>query len=249
MRTETPQEALKGTQKNFLNGLKYGFEPISMRVSAPRLSTHIPTHLKLRIKIILAIPQFGRLKSAFIVHFDRARTAPRVMLSPMAKFVLVLSRISRGSQVELTCAVTGESEGWLGITRRFASQEEAEEALRKTGAIPPVGPYYNLQAVASGVTTAIFVSNSVATELQVLSRLKAGKKERVMVTFQDKRGGLLNKTAHYRRASPIVVGEVLPVETPLGVREVVVLKILGDRLVPYGSEDTRREMDIETEFY
>jgi hypothetical protein len=136
MRTETPQEALKGTQKNFLNGLKYGFEPISMRVSAPRLSTHIPTHLKLRIKIILAIPQFGRLKSAFIVHFDRARTAPRVMLSPMAKFVLVLSRISRGSQVELTCAVTGESEGWLGITRRFASQEEAEEALRKNRCNP-----------------------------------------------------------------------------------------------------------------
>ena len=171
------------------------------------------------------------------------------MLSDMAKFVLVLSRTSRGSQVEVTCAVTGESEGWLGITRRFNSQAEAEEALRTAGAIPPVGSNYSLQAVASGVTAAMFVSSSIAIKLQVLCRLQAGKKERVMVTFHDRRGGILNATAHYSRPNPIVLGEVLPVETPLGVREVEVLKILGDRVVPYGSEDTRREMDIEVEFY
>jgi len=171
------------------------------------------------------------------------------MLSDMAKFVLVLSRTNSAAQVEITCAVTGESEGWLGITRRFKAQAEAEEALKAAGAIPPVGPNYTLQAVASGVTAAIFVSSSVAIKLQVLFRLQVGKTERVMVTFHDKRGGVLNQTAHYRRATPIVVGEVLPVETPLGVRDIEVLKILGDKVVPYGSEDTRREMDIETEFY
>lgn len=82
--------------------------------------------------------------------------------------------------------------------------------MRKAGAIHPGGPDYSLQPVASSVITAMFVSDSVATELQVLSRLQAGNKERVIVTFHDRRGGLVNQTAHYSRSSPIVVGEVLP---------------------------------------
>lgn len=184
------------------------------------------------------------------VRFQRQEHGQeRAMLLVMTKFVLVISRTNRGPEVEVTCAVSGETEGWHGITRRFDNQTKAEDALRAVGAIATAGSNYNLQAVTSGVDVAIFVSHSSAVKLQVLYRLQPGKKERVMVIFHDKRGGVLNQTAHYSRSVPIVVGEVLRVETALGTREVTVLNILQDRVVPCGSEDTRREMDIEVEFY
>lgn len=54
--------------------------------------------------------------------------------------------------------------------------------------------------------------------------------------------------AHYERDRPIAVGERLEVDTHLGKRVVEVLAISKSELVPYGSEDTRRNVTVDVRF-
>jgi hypothetical protein len=56
-----------------------------------------------------------------------------------------------------------------------------------------------------------------------------------MVTFNDLNGSFPFHTAHYEREHPIVVGETLQVDTPMGKRSVEVLEITKNEVVPYGN--------------
>ena len=167
----------------------------------------------------------------------------------MPKFALILSLLSNHAGVELTCAISGENDRWNGTTRTFVSKEEAEEALRNHRALPVVGPDLRLDALHSGISIAFFVDQLSAVELQVLHRVDQKLKVPTFVKFQDKRGGISGFiTAHYSRDKEIEVGDHLEVDV-LGSRQNVrVDKIISAETKKYGSDETRRELVVETNF-
>lgn len=166
------------------------------------------------------------------------------------RFFLILSRAARTFEYELTCAISGDPDGWQSKSRHFSDRKELETALSGAGIIPAVGPYQLLDAAGSSIPVAFSLeSASGAVELQVLNRLDPERKrEKTMVTFNDLNGGLVLQTAHYERDRPITVGEKLEVDTAFGKRVVEVLAIKKDKVVPYGSHDTRREMTVDVRF-
>lgn len=166
------------------------------------------------------------------------------------KFFLILSLTARRSEYELTCAISGEVDGWRSTPRYFTSREEVETALRGAGVIVQIGPNQLLSAAASRIPVAFSLeSPASAIALQLLYRVNPERKlERTMVTFHDLNGSLPFPTAHYQRDRPITVGERLEVDTPLGKRVVEVLAISKNELASYGSDDTRRNMTIDVRF-
>lgn len=163
------------------------------------------------------------------------------------KFFLILSRTGKNSLYELTCAVSGDVDGWRTTPRYFETREEVEAALRDADVIASIGPNQMLNAAASNVPVAFsFETPNSAVTLQLLYRVELdGKLERTMVTFNDLNGGLLCQTAHYQREQQITVGERLEVDTPIGKRVVEVLAIRKSELSPYGSDDTRRNVTVD----
>ena len=166
------------------------------------------------------------------------------------KFFLILSLAARTFEYELTCAISGDPAGWESKSRHFSNRKELETALSGAGIIPAVGPYQLLDVAASSIPVAFSLQSPAgAVKLQVLSRLDPERKrEKIMVRFNDLSGALVSQTGHYERDTPITVGEKLEVNTPIGKRVVEVLAIREDRVVPYGSHDTRREMTIDVKF-
>jgi hypothetical protein len=166
------------------------------------------------------------------------------------KFFLVLSLTSPPMRYELTAAVSGDADGWNGTTRYYTTRNEVETALRDARVLAPVGPNQSLDAVASNIPVAFALASATpAIALQVLRRVDPeAKHEKTMVTFNDLNGSFPYSTAHYEREHRIAVGEVLEVETPMGRRNVEVLAITKDEVVPYGSDDTRRHVSINVRF-
>jgi hypothetical protein len=166
------------------------------------------------------------------------------------KFFLILSATTSPFQYELNCAISGDANGWLSTYRLFASRSDVEAALRSVSVLPPIGPNQLLDAAASNIPVAFSLgSASPAITLQILHRVDPqAKRERTMVTFNDLNGSFPFHTAHYEREHPIVVGETLQVDTPMGKRSVEVLEITKNEVVPYGSDDTRRNLSVKFRF-
>jgi hypothetical protein len=166
------------------------------------------------------------------------------------KFFLILSATKLPFQYELNCAISGDANGWLSTSRVFTSRNELETALRSVGVLAPVGPSQLLDAALSGISVAFSLeSASAAITLQILRRVDPQAKfEKNMVTFNDLNGSYNFHTAHYERERPIIVGDTLQVDTPVGEHFVKVLEITKDEIVPYGSDDTRRNLHVNVRF-
>jgi hypothetical protein len=166
------------------------------------------------------------------------------------KFFLILSSTTSPIRYELTSAISGDADGWNGTSRYFASRDEVETALRNSKVLAPVGPNPSLDAAASNISVAFALESAApAIALQVLRRVDPlARRERTMVTFNDLNGSFPFSTAHYEREHPIAVREILEVDTPMGRRSVEVLEITKDEILPYGSDDTRRHLNVNVRF-
>ena len=166
----------------------------------------------------------------------------------MATFFVVLERQGNGKAL-LTCAVTGDNERWQGGSRVYDTLQDAEEALRSARVLPPVGPDQRLDAARSGIAPAFPASHDSAVALQLLHRVDPTRGDvRTFVRFQDLRGGVYGLTQEYLLQKDLEVGDQLTVRTSLGDRSVRIEKINRSETRKFGSDETRREVDVEVNF-
>jgi hypothetical protein len=168
----------------------------------------------------------------------------------MAQFDLILSPApTREPEVDLRCSISGDNDRWQGTTKRFASREEAEMALRSAGVLSDRGSDARLNGLDNGASAVFSVGPRAAIELQVLYRVDPRhEQERTFITFHDLRGGLIDQTKDDYLDREIQVGDLLNVDTPLGPRTVTVEKIRKSEVKPFGSDETRREVHVEVTF-
>ena len=168
----------------------------------------------------------------------------------MAQFNLILSPAATSeSEVDLTCAISGDNDRWHGNTKRFTNRNEVERALRSAGVFRDRGSDECLNGLDKGIPAVFAVEPRAAIALQVLHRVDPRhKKERTFITFHDLRGGLIDQTKDDYLDREIQVGDLLSVDTPLGRRTVRVEKIRSSEVKPFGSDETRREVHVEVNF-
>lgn len=168
----------------------------------------------------------------------------------MAQFNLILSAAAgREHEVDLACAISGDNDRWHGKTKRFANREEAEKALRSAGVLRNQESQERLNGLDKGIPVAFPVEPTAAIQLQILYRVDPQhKKERTFILFHDLRGGVLGQTKEDYLDQEIQVGDVLTVNTTLGPQKVRIEKIRSSEVRPFGSEETRREVDVEVNF-
>jgi hypothetical protein len=168
----------------------------------------------------------------------------------MAQFNLILSPAAGGgSEVDLTCAISGDNDRWQGKTKRFTNREEAEKALKSARVLRYRDSDERLNGTAAGAPVVFSVEPREAIELQVLFRVDPQhKKERTFITFHDLRHGLINQTKEDFLDEEVQVGDLLSVDTPIGKRSVRVENIRSSEVRPFGSDETRREVHVEVSF-
>jgi hypothetical protein len=168
----------------------------------------------------------------------------------MTQFNLILSPAAgRESEVDLTCAISGDNDRWQGKAKRFTNREEAEKALQSARVLRDRGSDERLNGLDKGAPVVFSVEPRQAIELQVLFRVDPRhKKERTFITFHDLRGGLINQTKDDFLDRELQVGDLLSVNTPIGKRTVRVENIRSSEVRPFGSDETRREVHVDVNF-